>query len=75
MTFGMDKKHLWYNGYEKSINNKKEILEKVFSAPKNLIIEGEIGSGKSGNVLFPLAAIILSYMIGNTFFIGKTEAL
>lgn len=33
---------------------KEEMLEKVLSAHKNLIIEGDIASGKSTNVLFPI---------------------
>ena len=33
---------------------KKEILEKVLKAHKNLIVEGDIASGKTTNVLFPV---------------------
>lgn len=33
---------------------KKEMLEKVLNAHKNLIVEGDIASGKSANVLFPI---------------------
>jgi type IV secretion system protein VirD4 len=33
---------------------KKEMLEKVLNAHKNLIIEGDIASGKTTNVLFPI---------------------
>ena len=33
---------------------KKEMLEKVLNAHKNLIIEGDVASGKSANVLFPI---------------------
>lgn len=33
---------------------KKEILEKVLSANKNLIVDGEILSGKTSNVLLPI---------------------
>ena len=33
---------------------KKEMLEKVLNAHKNLIVEGDIASGKTTNVLFPV---------------------
>lgn len=33
---------------------KEEMLEKVLNAHKNLIVEGDIASGKSTNVLFPI---------------------
>lgn len=33
---------------------KREILEKVLSANKNLIVDGEISSGKTTNVLLPI---------------------
>lgn len=33
---------------------KKELLESVLNAHKNLIVEGDIASGKSKNVLFPI---------------------
>ena len=33
---------------------KKDMLEKVLNAHKNLIIEGDIASGKTTNVLFPI---------------------
>ena len=33
---------------------KKEMLEKVLNARKNLIVEGDIASGKTTNVLFPV---------------------
>lgn len=33
---------------------KKEMLERVLKAHKNLIVEGDIASGKSANVLFPI---------------------
>lgn len=33
---------------------KKEILEKVLNANKNLIVDGEISSGKTTNVLLPI---------------------
>ncbi len=33
---------------------KKEMLEKVLDAHKNLIVEGDIASGKTTNVLFPI---------------------
>lgn len=33
---------------------KKEILEKVLNANKNLIIDGDIATGKTTNVLFPI---------------------
>lgn len=33
---------------------KKEMLEKVLNAHKNLIVEGDVASGKTTNVLFPI---------------------
>ena len=33
---------------------KKELLESVLNAHKNLIVERDIASGKSKNVLFPI---------------------
>ncbi len=33
---------------------KKEMLEKVLNAHKNLIVEGDVASGKSANVLLPI---------------------
>ena len=33
---------------------KKEMLEKVLNAHKNLIVEGDVASGKTTNVLFPV---------------------
>ena len=33
---------------------KKEILEKVLDSKKNLIVSGDISTGKTLNVLFPL---------------------
>lgn len=33
---------------------KNEMLEKVLNAHKNLIVEGDVASGKSANVLFPI---------------------
>jgi len=38
---------------------KKEILEKVLNSPKNLIVEGDIQSGKTANVLFPIVDDII----------------
>lgn len=38
---------------------KKEVLEKIFNARKNLIIEGDIESGKTANVLFPVVEDII----------------
>ena len=39
---------------------KKELLEKIFNLQKNLIIEGGISSGKTSNVLFPVALNAIS---------------
>ena len=33
---------------------KNEMLEKVLNAHKNLIVEGDVASGKTTNVLFPI---------------------
>jgi type IV secretory pathway TraG/TraD family ATPase VirD4 len=33
---------------------KKELLEKIFNAPKNLIVAGETTGGKTTNIIFPL---------------------
>ncbi len=33
---------------------KKEMLEKVLNAHKNLIVEGDVASGKSANILLPI---------------------
>ena len=33
---------------------EKELLEKLFNSNKNLIVEGEMGIGKTTNVLFPI---------------------
>lgn len=33
---------------------KEEMLEKVLNAHKNLIVEGDVASGKSTNILFPI---------------------
>ena len=33
---------------------KKELLEKVYSMQKNLIVDGDISTGKTTSVLFPL---------------------
>lgn len=32
----------------------EEVFEKIYNAHKNLIVEGDIGSGKTSNILFPL---------------------
>lgn len=33
---------------------KKEILKEMLNSKKNLIVSGDISSGKTSNVLFPL---------------------
>lgn len=33
---------------------KKEILEKVYNSKKNLIVAGDISTGKTTNILYPL---------------------
>ena len=38
---------------------KKEILEKLFNRQQNLIIEGNVSSGKTTNVLFPMVDKII----------------
>ena len=38
---------------------KKEILEKLFNHPQNMIIEGNISSGKTTNILFPIVDKII----------------
>ncbi len=38
---------------------KNEMLEKVLNAHKNLIVEGDVASGKSANVLFPIVDSII----------------
>lgn len=38
---------------------KKEILEKLFNHPQNMIIEGNISSGKTTNTLFPIVDKII----------------
>lgn len=38
---------------------KKELLEKIINGHKNLIVEGEISSGKTSNVLLPLVEDII----------------
>lgn len=39
---------------------KSEILEKVLNAHKNLIVTGDVASGKTTNVLFPIAKDIIN---------------
>ena len=38
---------------------KKEILEKMLDSKKNLIVSGDISTGKTLNVLFPLVKEII----------------
>ncbi|UKI57918.1 MAG: hypothetical protein L6V81_00065 [Clostridium sp.] len=39
---------------------KKEIIEKLLNSKKNLIVSGDISSGKTLNVLFPLVEEIIN---------------
>ncbi len=42
---------------------KKEILEKLFNHPQNMIIEGNISSGKTTNILFPIVDKIIDQKV------------
>lgn len=33
---------------------RKEIIDKIYNSNKNLIVNGDISSGKTTNVMFPL---------------------
>ena len=39
---------------------KKEILEKMFNSKKNLIVSGDISTGKTENVVFPVVEEIIN---------------
>ena len=52
---------------------KKEIVERVINSKKNLIVTGNIGMGKTTNVIFPLVEELINRNESLLFFDSKEE--